>query len=365
MAKTRIKDIALAAGVSVGTVDRVIHNRGRVAKEAEEKVKKAIELLNYKPNLAARSLARQTVHKIAIVLPSQEEDEFWMAQRHGIRRALDATKDFGLSAEIITFDDQKKGELLKLSARLFEGGYDALLIAPNIKGEARTLLDQCNKLNMPYVQINSNIDHKGANSLGFVGQDSYRSGQLAGKLLDIALGAPVTIGILHMETEVEEGSHLLAKEAGLKDYFKKHGDPRIVVTQIVDISHKSVIRSVIEELLHDYPDLMGLFVTTSRIHHIAEILKDLDKMEISLVGFDLVQKNIDALGFYKRLFLINQNPSLQGYYGVMRLFDHFLKHKTIRSTKYLPLGIITLENVSNYLHIQDRDNILQDNRTYG
>ena len=41
--KIRIKDIAERAGVSVGTVDRVLHERPNVSPKALAKVKKALE----------------------------------------------------------------------------------------------------------------------------------------------------------------------------------------------------------------------------------------------------------------------------------------------------------------------------------
>ena len=43
----KLKDIARMANVSIGTVDRVIHNRGRVSKETREKVTKAILDIDY------------------------------------------------------------------------------------------------------------------------------------------------------------------------------------------------------------------------------------------------------------------------------------------------------------------------------
>ena len=53
---TTISEIAHRARVSIGTVDRVIHNRGRVAKKTEEKIKKIIKELDFKPNIYARNL---------------------------------------------------------------------------------------------------------------------------------------------------------------------------------------------------------------------------------------------------------------------------------------------------------------------
>jgi len=55
--KIRIKDIATLAGVSEGTVDRVLHNRGEVSEKSKAAVEKILEEINYSPNLLARSLA--------------------------------------------------------------------------------------------------------------------------------------------------------------------------------------------------------------------------------------------------------------------------------------------------------------------
>ena len=55
--KIRIKDIAERAGVSVGTVDRVLHKRPNVSKSALEKVEKALKEMDYKPNMYASALA--------------------------------------------------------------------------------------------------------------------------------------------------------------------------------------------------------------------------------------------------------------------------------------------------------------------
>ncbi|HEY9490198.1 MAG TPA: LacI family DNA-binding transcriptional regulator, partial [Chryseosolibacter sp.] len=65
----RIKDIARLAGVSKGTVDRVLHKRGRVSQEAHQKVMKVLEEIDYKPNLIARTLSSSKNHRIIALLP--------------------------------------------------------------------------------------------------------------------------------------------------------------------------------------------------------------------------------------------------------------------------------------------------------
>ncbi|MCD8313839.1 MAG: LacI family DNA-binding transcriptional regulator, partial [Bacteroidales bacterium] len=49
--KATINDVALKAGVSKGTVDRVLHKRGEVSPESREKVMRAIEELGFVPNI--------------------------------------------------------------------------------------------------------------------------------------------------------------------------------------------------------------------------------------------------------------------------------------------------------------------------
>lgn len=45
------------AGVSTGTVDRFLHNRGKISIKAQKKVDQVLKEINYQPNLIARSLA--------------------------------------------------------------------------------------------------------------------------------------------------------------------------------------------------------------------------------------------------------------------------------------------------------------------
>ena len=72
----RIVDIAKMAGVSVGTVDRVIHNRGRVSEENRKKVQAILEMVHYQPNLMARSLASKKQYHFVAIIPSFTQGEY-------------------------------------------------------------------------------------------------------------------------------------------------------------------------------------------------------------------------------------------------------------------------------------------------
>ena len=63
-----INDVAREAGVSITTVSRVINNNYPVKKETREKIEKAIEKLNYRPNIMARGLITKKTHIVGLIV---------------------------------------------------------------------------------------------------------------------------------------------------------------------------------------------------------------------------------------------------------------------------------------------------------
>jgi len=87
--KARIKDIATMAGVSIGTVDRVIHNRGEVAEETKLKVQKILEETNYSPNVMAQVLkSKRRFHLVSLLPTPSEDNSFWKKHMLGVNRAI-------------------------------------------------------------------------------------------------------------------------------------------------------------------------------------------------------------------------------------------------------------------------------------
>ena len=64
-----IADVAKRAGVSIGTVSRVLNNVENCGMDVRVRVRGAVEALGYVPNHAARSLKRQLTMQLALVVP--------------------------------------------------------------------------------------------------------------------------------------------------------------------------------------------------------------------------------------------------------------------------------------------------------
>jgi LacI family transcriptional regulator len=89
--KIRIKDIARLAGVSEGTVDRVIHQRSDVSAKSREAVTKVLEEMNYTPNIFARSLASKKQYRFVSLFPAYQSGDYWETVDKGLNLAA---KDF-------------------------------------------------------------------------------------------------------------------------------------------------------------------------------------------------------------------------------------------------------------------------------
>ncbi|MBZ0274889.1 MAG: LacI family transcriptional regulator [Anaerolineae bacterium] len=88
-----IFDVARRAGVSIGTVSRVINNRDRVHPETRERVLKAVRDLNYHANALARGLATQQSYTLGLVIPEVNDPFFYQI----VRGVGDVTTEAGYS----------------------------------------------------------------------------------------------------------------------------------------------------------------------------------------------------------------------------------------------------------------------------
>ena len=82
-----IKDIAQVAGVSRGTVDRVLHNRGHVDPAVAERIFNIAKDLSYRPNRAGQALANMgRKRRIGIVMPSLS-NPFFLDIKNGMEKS--------------------------------------------------------------------------------------------------------------------------------------------------------------------------------------------------------------------------------------------------------------------------------------
>ena len=103
MQKIRIKDIAERAGVSVGTVDRVLHNRPNVSAPARQRVEQALKEMEYKPNAYASALAYNREYTFYFLMPIHASEAYWEEIEEGADKAVDAFRDFHVNVKMLYY----------------------------------------------------------------------------------------------------------------------------------------------------------------------------------------------------------------------------------------------------------------------
>jgi LacI family transcriptional regulator len=217
---TGVKEIARRANVSIATVDRVLHNRLGVSLKTKNKILSIIEELDYQPNILARTLASKKILKFAVLIPeASNETAFWEAPLTGILKAEEEIKRYGIQIEKYFFDQNDINSFIAQTKKILIDHVDGILMAPMFIEESIAFTNDCKKLNIPYVFINSDLQDQ--QSLCYFGPDLYHSGYMGAHLLRYLVpNHPAKkILLVNISKEINQRHHLLQKEAGFKNYF--------------------------------------------------------------------------------------------------------------------------------------------------
>src|SRR2546430_10931584 len=218
----RMKDIGRDRGVSVITISKVLRNHPDIGDETRQRVLARVKELDYRPNLAARSLVTGRTYLIGLVVPDLLHPFF-----AEIAKSLsDVLRESGYYLIVTSSEedpDLEEQEINQLLARRL----DILIIA-----SCRPTVDlffRIEKQQTPYVLIDRSLPGLAAN---FVGVDDDAVGMLAtGHLIDI--GCKRIAHIRGPETSPSirrmEGYKRASMRAGLKvtdDYIiaERKGD---------------------------------------------------------------------------------------------------------------------------------------------
>ena len=126
--RATIKMIAEKAGVSIGTVDRVLHDRPYVKAEVKERVLKVMEELDYRPNHMASALATSgTTRRFAVVQPPWE-GYVGRAISLGIYRFREERRDYNLNIAIEEYPQGDTEACLAILDRLAAEGVDGIAL---------------------------------------------------------------------------------------------------------------------------------------------------------------------------------------------------------------------------------------------
>lgn len=341
-----IKNIAEHAGVSIGTVDRVLHNRGNVSKNTEIKVRQAIDTLKYKPNIFARNLKLSRDFTFGVLMPEASQDSsYWQFPKNGIKRAAKELIKQRVNVAFYHYDRYSHLSFSQACLRILDAHLGGLLIAPVLSGIAQEFVENIPQ-DLPYVFFDSVIPE--SSCMTYIIQDSYLSGRLSAKLMQMIIKEP---GIIAAIRVLPEDFHINERINGFKSFFAENNSSKLAVYDALREKDVTVFHDLTEKIVSENNELKGIFVSNALTYCVAKYLETIKiNKKIHIIGYDLIEENRTYLRKGYIDFLISQQPEMQGYQGVYTLYRYVVLNEKVPEKIMMPLDIITEENIDHYAH---------------
>lgn len=267
-----LKDVAKLTGLSVGTVSRVLNNRGYISDKTRKKVKEAINELNYVPNELAKSIFRQYTKTIGVIIPFISHPYFGK-----IVESLEyfaSVEGYKILLCNSYFQKEKELEYFRM---LESNKVDGIILASRSLDISKAISDR-----LPIITIDRIL----GKSIPCVSADNYQGGTLVAQhLLSRHCKKVAYIG-------GAPSLHLMANLRGdaFADVCHNNGvEPIIATTDEKQFSTMTYYKDI-EQLFNLHPDLDGIFASSDIIAaQVIQVAKKIGRRipeDLKLVGYD-------------------------------------------------------------------------------
>lgn len=354
-----IKDIAKKAGVSRGTVDRVLHNRGSVSESKRLKVQEIIDRMDFRPNEHASFIASARPRKIVCLIPQFTSGDIWDLTAKGVDSAAQEVKSLGVSVELMTYNQYDADSFNATCDALLEQRPDGVVVAPIFRSGTFNLVKRLSALGIPYVYIDTKLDDDGY--LEFFGLPMYQSGYLGGRLLtenyEDKIREIINIRIIRDKKSLSDPT--MVRSSGFMDYIHENLPHATVKTVWINPLDKDETFATLDSVLggETMPaqtngrKAVSKFLITfnSRVHLVSEYIRERKICGCRVVGYDMLEKNLQALRDGTVSCLIAQHSDTRAALAVRSLAEYLvLGHPILRRDNYSMMDILNNCNCDYY-----------------
>lgn len=345
-----IKEIAEKAGASIGTVDRVLHDRGMVNAQTKERILAVMEELDYHPNLAAKGLAiRKKKLKLCFIIPDTKGHPFFKDIRSAAEKKAEELKQYGVQvifAVLITrFDkDTGKSEIdTDISVLELLDEIDGLAMMGMEVPLFHQILDKAERRNLPVVFYNEWIADR--QFLAYVGCNYENSGRLAAGLCALAGDDEAKICI-YSEGRTGVASYDERLCGFCTELEERYPKMKILDIRTISANQEENVLSA-REMLQEFSDVNIVYVINPGDYGICEAVFRADQgHRIRIITNDLVEKQIKMIEDGVISATVCQEPEKQGRQPLDILF-RYLAYDTVPEEKmcYTNLSIHIAQNI--------------------
>lgn len=338
-----VRDIAMALGISIGTVDRALHSRRGVSPVTKKRVMQMAEDLGFRPNLAARFLSSRKQLTVKVCLPT-DVAHFFDEVRQGIKEAC---KLLGLSCVCLLESSYRRignAEEETLENALGQD-LDGIIISPAYPERMARLIRKASGSGVAVVCVST--DAPGTERLSTVAIDPFSSGSLAAELMGRFLNRTGTVAtITGFLSTVDHAQKLAGFSHGAKIYF-----PGLQVRSPLethDDEQEAYEKS--SSLLTQDPALKGIYVSTANSLPTLRALNDLGRKEqVTVITTDLFPAIVPYIRSGAVAATLHQRPRTQGRMAFEALFQFLMNRQCPPPFTKLTPHVVMRSNLDLFL----------------
>jgi len=314
-----IKEIAKLCGVSRGTVDRVVNNRGKVKPETESLILKTIAEHGYTKNIVGRALTvKKTSPVIGIILCS-EGNPFFDDVIAGFRAAQEELLDYGATIILRTMCGHEVKQQLALVDEMAQR-ISALVIQPINSRRIAARLLALKESGIPVVTVNKDIDP--ASRCCYVGSNYESGGAVAAGMLALVTNGRANLGVIEGVSTLM--GHVL-RQKGFEDHLRAVAPGITLIDRAPALDDPEQAYRATCRMLENHPEINAMFIVAAGVYDVCRAIIDCGREQsIRVVAYDDVPSTRQMMQRGLVRAVVCQQPFEQGYRAVHEAFDMLL-----------------------------------------
>ena len=333
--KHTVRSIAALAGVSRGTVSRVLNNKSDVSPEVRARVLHIIEETGYRKD--ERFSGVDTII-IGVIVAYWTDEYFTNSTLRGIRRAEREINANRVKLEIRYMKSRSDKEYICMCEEMLELGVRGLVlnIPDNIYMEAE--IERLHKAGIVVVTYNSDLPD--SKRICHVGQDLLRSGKIAAGLMTRCISPKDHI--LVVTGNMEFRSHRVRID-GFIQHLQEMGFSSDCFAVAECYEQYDLTYDAVRHAVETDQKLRGVYMATENVRACLDALSDV-RRRISVIVNDLTPEARRNLRNGRIDFVVEQDFSAQIYRAILILHELLVYgHRVRQPIVYVNTSIYTRE----------------------
>lgn len=311
-----IRTIAELLDVSIGTVDRALHNRGRISEETRARVLQTARDLGYKPNLAARQLRLNRHLRIAVNLPLTLAS-FFDRLRSGIDEGSMPFRP-SMTVEFRSYERSDHDEPYTSVHDAIQEGVQGIILAPSNTQQTIELIEEAKLKGVAVICVATDVPE--SSRLTAVTAHPFSCGAMSAEVICDSTHRPGPVAVLVGNIEnYNQSEKVRGFRKTLSDFSPNHSvGPVLESRDVPKLAYK-----LVREAFQQQKSISGLYVTTANSIPAIHALRDIGRLsDVAIVTTDLFPELIPFLRDNSVKATIYQCPETQGSIAIRILFQY-------------------------------------------